>query len=914
VSLARLFRIVTQRVRAAVGKEALDAELDRELAFHYELLVREYTAEGMALPDAQHAARRALGNQPLLAEQCRDERRMSWLHDIRQDLAYGLRTLRRSPGVTTVAVLSLGIGIGVIAAVVGILDAVLVQQRLIPNDDRLFAARTYLDRRPDQNSLATIADYFAWADAAKTLDEITISLGGPADFSAEPGGPAAETIPGQQVSTNLLPLLAVKPILGRLFIPADDPLTTPAIILSHRLWTRRYGANPDIIGRVVTVNGVRYPIVGVMPERFHYPSDVVDYWVPMRPARPQIYGSQRFFTVTARLKDGVQRKQAEAELNTIAARLAVQSPATHAGWRVRLLPIREAMFGWTLSPLITLAIAVGLVLLTACANVAGLLLARGLARRPELALRAALGAGQERITRQLLTESVLLAAGAAIVGIGVSWVVVRVLSAMVPPPGGVAIGAMGLSPRMLLAGIVISLATVAFFGLVPALVGSRTNLTEPLSRGVRTTATRVERRVGSVLVGAQFAVTFVLLVVAALVSRSAWEFANRDVNFDTSRMLTFQINYPLAPVLKRVEMRSGDETAAVEVAPEPMQRLQQIYRDLHGVPGVIGVAGVSHQMVNSLVFPMVATAPVSGEVWTPIPRQSDGSNNAAHFAVTPHFFSTIGAHFRGRDINADDIFGAPWVAVINETAARSYWPGQNALGKRVLIGNSPDERPREVVGVIRDIPLRMGVNRDWPAVYTPYHQRPARSALASAALRSRMIYMVRAADDPLQLLPPVRDVVTRVDPDRPLGNVSLMDAQIESGVPARAISAVILGLFAAAAMILAAIGIYGVMAYSAAQRMPEIGVRLALGARRYEAVALVCRRAARVTGFGLVVGLIAALPASRLIASQLWNVGPTDLPSYAVSALILLLTAAIASIFPARRVLRVGLASALRRE
>jgi hypothetical protein len=309
---------------------------------------------------------------------------------------------------------------------------------------------------------------------------------------------------------------------------------------------------------------------------------------------------------------------------------------------------------------------------------------------------------------------------------------------------------------------------------------------------------------------------------------------------------------------------------------------------------------------------MVAFTAVDGPTAPPIARRADGSNTAAHFAVTPRFFSTLRAQLRGRDIEPSDSAGAPWVAVINETAARLFWPRGDALGKRVLVGNSPDERPREIVGIIRDIPLRMNDQRERAAVYTPYDQRPGRHALSSAALSTRMIYLVRTEGDPTQRLPLIREMVARIDPDRPLGNVSRMDAQVDAGIPARAISAATLVMFAASAALLAAIGIYGVLAYTAAQRMPEIGVRLALGARRHEAIAVVCRQAVRLTAIGIVVGSVGALAASRLVASQLWNVTTTDLPSYVTAAFVVLLTAALASAIPARKVLRASLVESLR--
>src|SRR5262245_46262730 len=420
----RLLRVGRQRWRAVFRRDAVDDELARELSFHVEQLTQEYVERGMSERDAQLAARRTIGNIPLLEEQSRDTRAVGWLHDLRQDLIYGARMLRRNPGFTVVALASLALGIGANTAILSVLDAVTRDRLHIPRDDRVVVIRTYPLDDSTQETHARIADYFAWRDANRSFDLMGAAMGNNADFGADPGGPA-ERIGGQLISAESLAALGVQPLLGRVFTEDDEPPSestpTRVIVLSHQLWQRRFFGRRDVIGEQVRLDRVSRTIIGVMPETFRYPNEQTSYWVPLRMDRSQQRNPQRFFVVTARLKDGVTIEQAQSDLNATSARLARTNPEMHEGWGVRVKPVRDAMFGWTRGRLYTLEAAIILVLLVACANVAGLLLARGLVRGPEIALRSALGASRGRIVRQLLTESVLLSIGGGGLGLLVAW-------------------------------------------------------------------------------------------------------------------------------------------------------------------------------------------------------------------------------------------------------------------------------------------------------------------------------------------------------------------------------------------------------------------------------------------------------------------------------------------------------------
>lgn len=905
-ALSRILRVSRLRLRSLSRSEALDAEVENELAFHVEQLTREHIAGGMAPDEARRAARRGVGNVALIEEQCRDQRRGRWLHDFQQDLIYGLRMLRRSPGFTAMAAVSLALGIGGNAAILGVIDAVLLQSLPLPNAERLVNIKTVPFDSPWLMSDASLPDYLAWKEKSRVFDAIGASLVDQRDFAAQDGAPA-ERLVGQAFDPGLFATLGIEPLIGRVFTEAETETSAPdrVVVISHRLWQRHFDADPGVLGKQVRLNGITTTIIGVMPRDFRYGDRSVEYWVPLRVNRFQLQGTARFFVVTARLLPGVTIPQARADLDAIAAQLSREFPDRHKGWGVRVRPLHEALLGWTREPLLTLQAAVTLVLLIACVNVAGLLLARGSVRQHEMTLRVALGAGRGRIVRQLLTETVLLSVAGGVLGLFVAWIGLRALVTMSPPPNVPGIAEVGLNARVLALLAVLSIASGLGFGVAPALAGSRRDLTASLEHSGTRTHNRSARRSG--LVAAQIALALVLLIGYGLLMNSFIRLAGRGLNFDPEGLLTFEFRIPSHEYTQALGSYHG--FPYFQISPAPALTMERVYERLRRVPGAESVAGISYLPVTSLLIPGM-TVTLDG-------AQSSTATGgaAAYFLVTPNLFAALKTPIvRGRDFNARDTVTAPWVAVVNETTAARFWPGEDPIGKRFTLTIVPDERPREVIGIVRDIPVRRRQIRAEPVIYASYLQQPSRYRGPWGGMFGQMTFVVRHSGDPISLVPAVRRAVAEVDPNRALASVATADQLLDSQMQGFRDYAIVLGVFAFTATMLAAIGVYGVMAYTVTQRTREIGIRKALGADRREVVALVGRRALGLVVTGLVLGLTGSLALTRLIASQLWGVTPTDPATFAVVSLLLGCVALLACLVPALRAVAVDPTVALRSE
>ena len=907
MTLSRLLRIARQRLRSISRASRLDAEVERELAFHVDQLVQEKTAQGLSPEDARAEARRLIGNVAVLKEQCRDGRRVNWLQDARLDVVYGLRTLARTPGFTAVVVASLALGIGANTAVLGVMDAVLRADLPLPQAGRLVVVRSAPVDNPSQTSGVSLAEYLAWRERNVSFDAMDLSLTGPRDLRAEEGGAPLERITGQSVTTGLFGLLGVQPAIGRVFTEADVR-AGDRVIISHRLWQRRYAGDPGILNRQIHIDRIRRTIIGVMPEDFRYGDPRVDCWTPFSVDPKSASGAGRFFGLTARLKPATTVEQARADLSAIAARLAREFPDRHGGQTVRVQSIRDALFGWAREPLITIQAAVTLVLLIACANVAALLLARASARGREIAMRAALGAGRARIIRQLLTESVLLSLAGGLLGLLVAWWGVRGLTAMGPPFGSPGLAEMSVDLRILGLTGLLSVMTGLAFGLAPALTASRLGSIGSPANARVASGPRRRPALKTVLVAAQLALALILLTGSGLLLNSFLRLTGRNLNFEPAGLLTLEFRSPVPQ--RRLGQHKG--VPHFEMTATPWQTMERVYERLRVLPGAESVAGISYPPVDSLILPIMDVS-IDGR-----PATAGGDRpqfRAAYFLVTPNFFHTMRTAFvRGRDVSQADTVSRPWVAIVNEAAARRFWPGEDPIGHRLTLHVVPEELPREVIGIVRDVPVRHGQIEPQPIVYASYLQQPSRYAGPYGGMFGQMTFVLRHATDPLSLAAPARQAIAEIEPDRPIGTVMTAGQRLGFGAQNRRYKVQLVGFLACTATLLAAVGVYGLLAYLVGGCTREIGIRKALGAGTRDVVLFVGRHAVGAVLAGVIAGWAGALALTRLIASQLWGITPRDPATYAWVSVLLVSVALLACVGPTRRAIAVDPTSALRRE
>jgi putative ABC transport system permease protein len=834
------------------------------------------------------------GNPASLKEQCRDQRRVTWAHDFYQDIKYAARMLRNSPLFTAVAISSLALGIGANTAILAAMDRVFLAGLPFRNADRLVTIQTFSRANPKQTASASVPDYIAWKQRSRSFETMGASISNQADLAQDDAGPA-EWVRGQAVTASLFETLGSRPMLGRIFTSAEDESPNAAVIvLSYGLWQRRFEGDPAVLNRVVRLDGARRKVIGVMAPEFQYPNEIYEYWVPLKFSRFQTQGSERYFLVTGRMRPGVSLAQAQSEMDAVAAGLAVDVPGTYGGTGVRVRRLREYWFEWAQTPLLTLEGAVVLMILIACSNLATLLLARGSARRLEMATRMALGAGRGRLIRQLLTESILIALMGGAAGILLGELGSKLFSQISPPPGGMRLLGAHLNAAVLAITLLCSILTGLVFGIGPAVTG----FVAPLRSG--RVGERFANRLRGALVTVQVGLALVLLMVSGLLINSLIRMTRAERNFNPRGVLSFEFRLPLREYMKNAGVYRGFQV--IEVSP-PVLKMQRVYARLRVLPGVESAAGISPTPVNSLTVP-VMNFTIEGRA---------ASLTAARFVVTPNFFATIQTPFvRGRDIDDGDTASSDWVAIVNEAAASRFWPREDPIGKSITLDAATGERPRRIVGVVRNIPLRYLDTKADPIIYTSYQQQAERYRGAFANLFGQMIFLVRSTADPFRLAGSARAAVAEVEPGQPLSDILPMEWSVDASVRDRGLYALVLGIFAVTATLLAAIGVYGVTAYSVSQRTREIGIRMALGAGVGNIAYLISRSALWIVGAGLVLGVSGSLVSARLIEPQLWGVAPTDLPTFAGVSVFLFSVAFTACLIPVRRATRINSAEAIR--
>jgi putative ABC transport system permease protein len=886
----------------------MDADVGHELAFHFQQLVQEYAAEGMPLDEARYAARRTLGNHTLLTQECRDQRRVAWLHDFWQDVRFGARMLRKNSCLTAITALSLALGIGANTAILGTLGAIKGGPLPFRDPDRLVAIQTISLKHSLPAQMASLPDFFAWRERQHSFESIGVSLANQADLQE---GDSSDHLFGRLFSPDLFATLGIHPALGRLFYEdeyqADKAGTV--VIITHRLWQDHFGGDSGIIGKQVRMDSKLRQIVGVLPAYFPYSEERVDYFIPMV-LRPPQANTERYFQVTARLRAGVTLEQAQADMRSIGAQLAQEYPERNKGWSVLVQPEREFLFGWTQQPLWTLEAAVILMLIIVCSNVAGLLLARATARDHEISMRAALGAGRGRIVRQLLTESLMISLIGGALAIAVAYAGLTWVATATPPSGRAHLDTIPLDLRLVALNALTAILTGVGFGLVPALVAFRSNLAVIIQQSARPSGgQRAKLQLRGTLVAAQVAVAMVLVTGTGLLAKSFLRVTARELNFDSNGLLSFEVRIPQFSYMRLIGV--FHDWNYFELQDPPQRLLENVRLRLAALPEAKSVAGISNPLVNSLVL---YTLPVQPEG----PHRQDAPT-AGYFLITPNFFATVRTQLHGREFDTHDTADTPWVAVVNETAVKHFWPEMDspddAIGKTFTFDTTPEERPRKVVGVVRDIPTRIDLIAPNAVVYVPYTQQPPRIG-PWGNLIGQMTYLVRVRGDrdPLTVAEPARRAVAEIAPDRPISNITTVTQYTEGRLPESRIILLVLGTFAAVSALLAAMGVYGVMSYDVAHRTREIGVRLALGASASELILSVGRRSFLLIAVGLAVGLAGAAALGQLLSSQLWQVAPQDPETLAGCALLIAIVAAGACYLPARTAVSLDPTIALRCE
>jgi putative ABC transport system permease protein len=746
-------------------------------------------------------------------------------------------------------------------------------------------------------------------------------------LGVEENGAAPERILGQTVSPSMFRTLGVQPLLGRTFTEAEDLVdqVAPVVVLTHTMWKRRYGADPAVIGRAITLDRVPTTVIGVMPEDFDFFGEQVEFFVPLCLTRAQVESRVGANTIVARLKPGVSTLQAQAEADALAAHLAASDPARHRGQgsyveslqrsRTRLSNQSGQPAGDYASALWTLQGAVGFVLLIACANVAGLLLARTASRRTEVALRQAFGASRSRITRQLVTEMLPLALAGAAAGVLLAWGGLAAFIATAPPQFP-RLNHLSIDHRVLSFTALVALLTAVVFAMMPALRASRVRFTGALqdaSRGGTGGADR--QRIRSVLVTGQVALALVLLIGAGLMLHSFVRVLGNDLGADPTNLLTFDFRFPSRESYRQVGMFRGI-TGLFEVSSRPAETVERVLDRLHDVPGVVSVAAANESPLSGGSFLMPFR--VEGRP-DPLSVQSVAGAptlpTVQYRAITRGFFDTMKIPLRaGRDFTRYDTADAPFVVVINETMARQVFPGEEAVGKHIRFDFIPDERPREIVGIVGDALLGPLESSLQPIVYVPHVQQTSRFAGPAVYTRIGMYFVVRTQGTPLALLPSITRAVAEVDRNTPVALAQTVEQTLDGQVRYLRLYMLLLSLFGGVSVVLAATGIYGVMAQTVAQRTREFGIRMALGARGSDVLMMVMNQGTRLIGVGLFLGVAGALALGRIIQGELFQVTSTDPLTYAAVAALLVAVAMIACIVPARRAVVISPTLALKHE
>jgi putative ABC transport system permease protein len=890
------FYTLPLRLRSLLKRHQVEQDLSEELRYHLEQKTREYSTADLTLEEAHRKALREFGGVELSKENCRDSRRVNFLETLAQDIRFAFRLLPKSPGFAAVAILTLALGIGASTAVFSLVEGILLKPLPYPNPDRIVLPELV---SPPGVNLGS--EYFPWGQIQfrlLTRESYPFEFVGAFqnDSFNLTGSGEPSFLDGFRASADFFPALGVVPALGRTFTAEEDqPGHEYEVILSDRLWRERFSSR-DILGHAVYLNGYAYTVVGVMPPGFEFPRaeempssfnfpSEPQLWVPLAVAA-QPKGGPSELAVIGRLKPGVSIEQAQAAMDLVTKRAEERDPQWKGWFNTRLVPLTRQVVGDTQRPFELIFGAVGIVLLIACSNVANLVLARSLGRSREFTLRAALGASRSRLVRQLLTESLLIAIAAGAVATLVAHVGIDFVKAY-GPSNIPRLREVRLDPLVFAFALSVSVATGILFGLAPAFGATRKDLASSLKEGGRGFAgTPASTRLRNALLVSQVALALVLVVSAGLLTRTFFRLLGANGGFNPLRVLTFQLPLPASKYV--------DQDHIVVFYQSALSRLRSI-------PGVES-AGIGE------------TVPMGGEGESTVIRMPDhpvGSQKEMPFAnytiISPGYLSSIGTPvLRGRDFLESDTADSTPVALVNVAMEKKYWPGQGALGKQVGPGSSRYPL-MTIVGVVPDVKHISLREKSIPEIFVIYTQKQWPSM-------SNMRVALRTKVDPASMTESVRVAIHSGDPDLPLAKIATLTTLVNDSLSQPRFAMLLLAAFSLLALLLASIGMYGVISYAVAQRLQEIGIRMALGAERRNVFGMVLGHGARLAGLGIAIGLVVALGVTRLMSSFLYGIESTDPFTFAAVSLLLLATALLACYLPARRATRVDPMVALRHE
>jgi predicted permease len=866
----------------------MEQELSDELRFHLEKLTEQKVAIGMPPEKARYAAVRELGGVEQIKEECRDMRRVNLIENMLQDVRYGVRQLRRSPGFTAVAVLTLALGIGANTLIFSVVNAAILHPLPFREASRLV---TLWATSPTVGfsgpGTLTDPDYMEWRKQNHVFSEIAAFRGQPSNLTGV-GEPVRLT--GAAISPSLSRVLDVNPALGRAFAPEEENAGRNRVaLLSDRLWRSRFGSDPSKVGQSIKLDGAFYTVIGVMPAGFGFPNDA-DVWIPLMLADD---AHNATLQVVARLKPGMSIERARSEIALIGQRRPRR--AGDWEWNITLVSLNQAAASDLRAPLLVLFAAVGLVLLIACANVANLFLARATTRQREIAIRKALGASRTRVIHQLLTESVMMAVfggalGLLLAAVGQSFVAkaASLLPRSLGSPSVAAhIASAGIDGAVLGFNLAMSVLTAILFGLTPAVRASRDELNDSLKEGGRGAAVD-HRYLRDGIVVAEVALALILLVGAGLLIRSFLGLMNVDPGFSPENALTLNISLP-----------DSRYTSA-----QPMIAFEQQALDrLSALPGVKSAGGVFGLPLGDDA--VAGDFIVEGQA---APAPGTQPFIAGKKVIGGDYFKAIGIPLlKGRYFDKHESKTAPHVVIVSQSLAQHFWPRGDAIGKRLKPGFFNDAWCT-VVGIVGDTKQYSLGDTPSPSMYLPYAQAPA------PFLMQDMTLVLRNASDPLSLVAAARGAVQAVDPDLPVFDVATMEQLVYRSASEPRFNAALLGIFAALALVLAAVGIYGVMSYAVMQRTHEIGLRMALGAQASDVLQQIVRQGMLLAAGGIAIGMAGAWVVTRFLASLLFGVRPTDPMTFAMVPSVLAAVALLACYLPARRAATVNPMVALRYE